>query len=423
MPGVPVRNALIFVFLLLTLLPYLNLVPALHLQIQPWAALVGWLYIVILWITQRERQIRKTDVFLLLISGYFLLSGIFSAEMSLENSIRKSMVFTFSLGILFLSSHVKVNLLRNSLLVASIAYFLVGVLHYASTDIYQSIIGVLVDLQHTSLGERGTPSLTPESTDFGFTMVYFVLIAMIIQKVQKSEPTIFRIGFTSWIIVISIICIAMSKSASGYSALFIVLSINYYSSILKSKLFVVGVILFLLLISILLLLPSDVFVDVRGIRILREALLDPSSLLQTSFAHRALHNIVALIALVESKGVGFGAGSFIVVGPEIYDRYGLADIFGLSQWHRLAVKETLGIVALGVIPLLLTEYGVIGAIFAYSVFSIVFRSNMPCKLAIIGLLSITWLQSFPAAYPPFWLLVGLSRAPDFAYISKKFGRT
>ena len=101
------------------------------------------------------------------------------------------------------------------------------------------------------------------------------------------------------------------------------------------------------------------------------------------------------------------------MGPEIYHQYDLANRLNLSNWHVDAVAVSLSKGALGVFPMLLTEYGVFGVIFVIAVFSLVWRSNVHHRYPIIALMFLTWLQSFPAAYPLFWFLIGLSRNKEF----------
>ena len=64
--------------------------------------------------------------------------------------------------------------------------------------------------------------------------------------------------------------------------------------------------------------------------------------------------------------------------------------------------------------LLIFEYGVFGIIFIFYIFVSIIRSDLQAKYVVATILFMTWLQSFPAAYPLFWLLLGLHTNTHFS---------
>ena len=62
-------------------------------------------------------------------------------------------------------------------------------------------------------------------------------------------------------------------------------------------------------------------------------------------------------------------------------------------------------------------------VFILVVFWRILYSTMHYKYAVFALMILTWLQSFPIAYPMFWLLAGLAHNPRFVQRQKRVSVT
>jgi hypothetical protein len=118
--------------------------------------------------------------------------------------------------------------------------------------------------------------------------------------------------------------------------------------------------------------------------------------------------------MIDSGFRGFGAGAFLIEGPRLYSRHALGELFGLTGWYAANVPLTLSISPTAFFPVILLEYGLAGLLYIAALFSGVGRSGIPFKPICLVMMFMTWAQSFPAAYPPFWLIVGLAMNPAFS---------
>lgn len=395
-------------------MPYVSPGTLLPVQVQPWAPLIGWWGFILL-AFQRKTIQRDVQFFVLIFLALsFMVYASPYDEADILTYLRKTIALFLSLGIMAYAPKIHPLHLARGLRISTWLYLFYAVLQYVSTSLYVALALPLVEVRNVTIGERGAASLAPEATDFGFTMAYLLAFTLLVRKaLQTYHPTVMQ-GFGRYLIPAILLCILLSKSASGVMAGALVLMIVNSNLIFRTKTMFQGLAGIAVVVIVILLLPQSVVENFRGLRLLLITLTDPELLLQTSFAHRAVHNITGIIAFFESRGMGYGSGSFTVVAPEIYQRYGLGEVLGLSDYHQGAVFETLRTVALGVVPLLLTEFGIMGLAFIVIVFWRVLASNMHYKFAIAALMLLTWLQSFPSAYPMFWLFAGLAANRHFS---------
>lgn len=401
-------------FLLLALLPYCGPVVLFPTQVQPWSGLLAWglTLIRLLGAGVGRLRVRLRDGVLMVLALGFAVHVSGDSPPDLFLWLRSTVVFVFSLGLLFAAAHIRVRALRGALLVAVVAYLLVALLQYAAPALYEAVAGVFVQVKHVVPGARGASSLAPEATDFGFTMVYIVLLALIARRLDPAPPRLARGPDLYHVILgLAVLNVLLSQAAAGLIALVVVLGLAPGAGRPVPARIALGLAGGLALALLLVGLPDRVVEGVRGLRLFALAVSDPAALLQTSFAYRAAHLTVGGLALIESGGIGYGAGAFPAIAPDLFARHDLAGLLHLTPWHAVAVHESLGQRAIGVLPMLMAEQGVAGLLFFGLLLSIVWRSPMPCRGAALALLALTWLQSLPAAFPLFWVVLGLARAP------------
>lgn len=404
-----------FLFCLFCFMPYISpgtLVPS---EVQPWAALIAWGVIVFRFInpnlnsraTGGREQDRNVVVLILLV---FLMLLYVSSNTDLLTYVKKTVAIPLSIGVLLYARDVQLTALKSALKFSVVIYLFFAILQYVSVSTYIAISSMFVVVSDVYVGERGAASLAPEATDFGFTLAYLFLISLLIRRVESLDRPVHKSGLITFGLIL--LGIALSKSASGIIAMMVVLvAANLHFNQVRRMLIPLAV--SVIIVVIVILLPRDLIENVRGLRLLYAMFSEPLLLLKTSFAHRAVHNIVGFIAFFDSLGLGFGAGSFTTVGPGIYLDHGLSYTLDLTPWHVTAVLASLETAPLSVIAQLLTEHGVIGLAFMYFIFLRISKSNMHVKYAVISIMVLTWAQSFPIAYPMFWLLAGLAVNPVF----------
>jgi hypothetical protein len=125
--------------------------------------------------------------------------------------------------------------------------------------------------------------------------------------------------------------------------------------------------------------------------------------------------LVGFFGFIDSYFLGHGAGSFIIEGVETYYRHDIGGLLGVEGWYRFNIPQTLENSPLAIFPVILFEYGFLGLAFIIFIFFSVIRSKIYAKYVVAALLFLTWVQSFPAAFPLFWLLLGLIHNRAFAY--------
>ncbi len=85
----------------------------------------------------------------------------------------------------------------------------------------------------------------------------------------------------------------------------------------------------------------------------------------------------------------------------------------MTGWYGANAPLSLASSPVAFFPVILLEYGLAGLIYIFILFRGVGLSRIPYKPLCLTMMFLTWLQSFPAAYPPFWLIVGLAMNPAF----------
>ena len=396
------------------MLPYVSPVYRFPSEVQPWAAVLAWLVSIDLVLRGRFARLRTSEWLILAISFYFLCYIYRDSEFDLLLYLKKSGAFLLSLGIYWIAARARINSLRSVLSLAVWMYFIFALLQHISVSSYIAIVTQLVPVRDIFIGERGAASLAPEAADFGFTAVYFILLIFILSKSNRSPTAVFRKYIILLIAASS--CVLLSKSGSGIIAGAIVFTLIFagvLGRIRWDNRFFLAISVTMGLVLAFVLIPRSLVEQVRGLRLLYTAVEEPLELLATSFAYRFVHNVAGILALYESYGLGFGGGSFVHIAPEVFYSYNLGPTFDLNAWYSTAVPESMELQALGVLPLLMTEYGAIGLLLVVTVFGSVWKSSIPYKYAVMALLGMTWLQSFPASYPLFWLLTGLAHNPAF----------
>lgn len=404
------------VILMSVVFPYVSPLIRFPAEVQPWAPLLAWMSV--LWMTVsrvRPLNMRRGNLALVVFGVIFLVHVNPAINASLLFYVRKSAAFLLGVGLVFLGQRMRPSSLGNAVLVAVVAYAAFAVLQYASEPLFWSIVSPFVPLRDTIREDRGAASLAPEATDFGFTAVYLFLFALLVRG--SSAPNSRAGRYMPIAAGIAVVCVLLSKSGSGVIALAsiaLTVFVFYTGSIRRSLLWlmVVGVCVALAATA------SSFFVNNRGVALLLLAINEPELLLHTTFSYRFIHNLIGVIAVVESKGLGFGAGSFLTIGPQLYAEYGLAGRFNLPEYYAKAMERTLATNPSSVIAQLLVEYGLLGIAAMLMLFHRTATSKVRLKWACALMLFFTWAQSFPLAYPPFWLLLGLI-GNDHFFVGRK----
>lgn len=410
------------VFCCLVLLPYVSIGWRFPSQVQPWSALVAWFGVVFLLLNGQRLRLSRGDVWIIGMAAFMTLYAWNPFDLDVHGYLRRSVGVLFSLGIYLFGRTVSPRHLATATLIAVSIYLACATLQYVAPRQYTAIASHLVPDKNLNseldsgdeFGRRGAESLTPEATDFGFTSVYLALFAVLAARAEagKHEELVGVMGWTSKIG--AALCVLASRSGSGILA-----GIALLASLIDRRLWtrerLVALSCAVIVIIGLVLLPpvQRQLLQMRGTGLLITAITNPAELNQTSFIHRYVHNVVGVIGFVESYGLGFGAGSFTKVAPNIYIAHGLDSDIEMSEYHRTAVLRSLEESPSGVVPMLLLEYGLLGLMFATVPFIIALRSPVHAKWSIIVLLALSWLQSFPIAYPPFWLLLSLTGNRQF----------
>lgn len=396
-------------FCLLCLMPYVSPGIRFPAQVQPWAAIMGLVGVVAIAMTARKLPLTRSDLVLVFLSLIFIVFIDVNGQQDLFAFLRKSFVFALSLSVMIYARYIEPKHLKTALIIAIALYAIFAVMQYVAHGLYSSIVPIFVPIQDLYIGERGAASLAPEATDLGFTTAYLALFVGVLTFLPRPLFTR-RTGYA--LIAVCIGCWLLSKSTSGLIA-FLAIGAALLASQFRSRPLPTIAIAIAGVAFIAVIAQSESLNHIRGVRLLTGFIADPASLLATSFSHRLIHNFVGVIGFFESYGLGYGGGAFQRVGPEIYADYSFTAMFSLTDYYKMAVLDSLRTVALGVFAQLFLEYGVFGLVFCVILFTNVARSNGTLKLACLALMFLTWFQSFPSAYPLFWLLIGIAQNPAF----------
>ena len=186
---------------------------------------------------------------------------------------------------------------------------------------------------------------------------------IMIIKIMRDEGGLSN-GLFGLLFLACIVNIFLSLSLSGFVAGFILFNI-WLIHFIKSKiqylipLFVIFIFI-LIMFQYFLIIEYEFFKSIRIKKIIDDVLLDPSFLLDTSFAHRFVHLYVGFLGLLQTYGSGFGAGTFTIIAPEVYINSGVASQINLNEFYTYACYETLRESPVSVMGLLMFEYGVFG---------------------------------------------------------------
>lgn len=392
------------------LLFYVNLGPlATASQIQPYAALLAWMWVAVRALTL-GLHVSAAQGALLLFATYFMVYTYEGDGFDFSDYLRRSGAYLLSAGIFLALQYLNPPTLWRALKFTLPVWFGIGLLRYVDSTTYYSIVTPLVPTVVDSQ-ERGTSSLAPEATDFGLTMVFLLVLCMITRRCLETSG----LRAERWPVAVAVASALLSFSGTGYLGLAVVGTIyvltgptTRYGQFGRSLLTVVIVVGS---ITILSLLPVQ---RVRGVELFRLAVNDPVALMGTTTAYRVVHTIVGLFGIPDSGFLGYGAGSFKSEAPGIYNRHDLGSAFGLEGHYAINVPASLTNTPSSQVAIILVEFGLVGMLYLATIIIIAARSRIPFKGIAIAVLCLAWLGSFPASWPPFWVVIGIMMSPYFA---------
>lgn len=403
-------GAVLAVVTALCFLPYLSFGPiSAPSQVQPWAALMAWTYVVVRTIGG-GLKVSRVQLALIVFSVWFMVYVYEGQGFEISNYFRKSAAFLLSAGIFLAMQYQSPTRLWRVLKFTMPIWFGFAALRYVDADLYFKLVTAVVPSVVDSV-ERGSSSLAPEATDFGFNMAFAILFIMIVRRLLKDQGKHPEI----WPLYLAIGGAVLSKSGTGFFGMALIFLLNLaISRSRKTTTRVVRYGLFALAaVSAFFVLTSLPDTGVRGLDLASTAARSPGDLINSTASYRIVHNTVGVIGVWDSHFKGFGAGAFEVEGPRIYNRYNLGNVLGLTGWYASNMEETLATSPLAFFPVILLEYGAVGMLYIFVLFRFVARSEIPYRAVAFTLMVVTWAQSFPAAWPPFWVLLGLMMSPHF----------
>lgn len=403
-----------------SLFPYITLGSlALPTEVQPWAALISW---ILVGISLSRGQLRYDSFYCitLFFSLLFLAYIPINDNIGMGQYLRKSLSIFLCFAILIAARGLTASKIISLVKMSAVIWLFFGLLGLFFPSDYLHIVRKIVPGALGAYGSRGVTSLAPEATDYGFTMIYFWVLVLIASSAERARG---RSGAPIWLFFVIIFNILISGSATGLFSLAI-LRVTYwvtFDSARQKNRISTNAIFLTLCISIFLIflvgsLPNT---GIRGLDLMAQSLANPWILLDTTLSYRIAHNLVGIYGLIDSNLLGWGAGSFTEKGIEVYSKNDISGMLGLQGWYRENIPQTLKTSPLAIFPVLIFEYGVFGLAFIIYIYSSVFRSAIVAKYMVSMLLFLTWAQSFPLAYPLFWLLLGLIRNTDFAICNRK----
>jgi hypothetical protein len=396
---------------LLCCMPYIVFGPiAAPSQVQPWAALLGWAFLVQR-LLARALRVSRFQLLMLGFALWFLLYVQAPGEVSLDYYLRKSASFLICWSLLVAMPYLSPALAWRALKVALPLWTAFGVLGLVSKGLYLAVTRSLVPTASGMLGGRGVTSLAPEATDYGFTMAFLLLLALIVRRVLQSHRAA---PVEWWPVALAGVNVLLSQSGSGFFAAIVIVGVLYLTAggggVHPAIRYLVAI---TTLLSVLLVIGAMPDTNVRGIDLLLLTLRDPHALLNTTMSYRIAHNAVGILGLLDSHLAGYGAGTFLKKGGDLYVQYQLGRTFGLTGYYATSVAMSFQGSPVAYFPVLFLEYGLVGLIYVLILFRAVGLSRMPYVAVALAMMFMTWVQSFPAAYPPFWMLVGLAFNPRF----------
>ena len=384
-----------------TLMPFVSVVISFPSQMQPWAALfsmIGGLVFFLMKNNKLSLEIKSLIIFSLMLSMYITKYSVIDIEYFKKNI---GLVFSISILIFYYYYGYRSEFGRVILPVLYL-YLFFAVLQYLSTPVYTGLSGLFLDVSDIHIGERGAASLMPEATDFGFTLNYFILITYLFYKQGVVSGRLLK-----HVIILCVLMIFLSKSASGVITLVLLLSAIYCVNARIKLGHILASFAAIALVLILIFVFSNELMNIRGVVIIVDLLNDYETIMLTSFAHRFIHNAVGFLAFVDSNLLGFGAGTWSFMAEEVFQIHRLDIVFSLNPYYSIAVADSLNQAPLSNIGFMLLEYGVFGLIFVYLIFYKLTKIEAKLYMPALCIMLLTWLQSFPLAFPPFWMVIGL----------------
>lgn len=391
------------------LLPYINLGPlSVPSQVQPWAALLAWIWVGVKVLTKGLR-VSPLQWALLIFALWFMFYVYAGEGFDLQVYFRRSAAFLLSAGIFLAGQYLTPATLWRALKLSLPLWLTFAVLWYTIPSLYFAVVTTLVPTVVVS-GARGTSSLAPEATDFGFTMVFMVVLCMITRRRLREEG----VRAEKWPLVAAIVCALLSQSGTGYIGLTLI-GVLYLITRPSGRYGLVGRSLIAALIALpaILLLDSVTSSGIRGVDLLSTAIRSPGELMDTTVSYRVAHNMVGYFGLLDSDLKGYGAGAFVNEAPDVYARHALGRILDLNEYYGAAVPATLSQSPVSQIAVIMLEFGIIGVIYVAVLFTFAIRSKVPYKAIAVSILAVTWLNSFPAGWPPLWVMIGVMMSPHF----------
>lgn len=402
------------VMLVLALFPYIQFGPiGLPTEVQPFAALVAWMAAFILLVRGRLALSRFHWVILgfsLLFMFYIPLDDSFE----FSQYLRKSTSFFLSAALIVIAGYLSPARILSVLKVSAVVWLIFGVFGTLFPAEYLEVARKLVPGALGAYGDRGTTSLAPEATDYGFTLVYFWVLTLLASGAARARG---GKGAPRWLFWVVFVNIALSASGAGLFSLVLVQTVYWmtFNPLQKRRRISVRTLLLGggLVVSLLIMAATLEETGIRGVDLLLQGIRSPQLLLDSTLSYRLAHNLVGIYGLFESNLMGWGAGSFVVQGQSVYLNSNIESLLGVEGWYRSNIPLTLQVSPLAIFPVIIFEYGIFGVMFILYIFRSVLKSDAVGKYVLATLLFLTWAQSFPSAYPLFWILLGLIRNPDF----------
>jgi hypothetical protein len=390
-------------------LPYINLGPlSVSSQVQPWAAILAWLWVG-LKVLRTGLRVSAVQWTLLIFALWFMVYVYAGEGFNLEIYFRRSAAFLLSAGIFLAGQYLTPSTLWRALKLTLPLWLAFALLRYVSSSAYFALVTPLVPTVVNSAA-RGSSSLAPEATDFGFTMVIMVVLCMITRHRLREEG----MAAEKWPLVVAIVSALLSQSGTGYFGLALI-GVLYAATRPPGRYGAAGRYLAAALVAVpaYLVLGSLTASGVRGVDLLSTSVQTPGELMDTTFSYRVAHNVVGYLGMLDSDLLGYGAGSFVSEAPAVYARHAVGSILSLNSYYGSAVPATLSQSPVSQFAVIMLEFGIIGVIYVVVLFAFAIRSRVPFKAIAVVILALTWLNSFPVAWPPFWVLIGVLMSPYF----------
>ena len=399
-------------------MPYISFGLKAPSNIQPYFLLIGWVAAIAWLVKKNFRVLVANDTKILFVIGVFLVVYINPMnELSYGQWLRKSWSVLLILGSVFVFSASGLSKAKIPLLAALSCYSLFSLLHYLHPAFYLSLSGFFVELRDVEIGIRGTASLAPEATDMSFTMVYLGVFTALMKHHKLISKRL-----ASFCFLLCVLNVFASLAISGFVALFglLTLWIVRNDSLKFGRFFLIlVVIVFFSILSLNFDSDSDSDSGLRVMDVLFNVVTDPSLILETSFAHRFVHLYVGVIAIMETSGLGFGAGSFTEYASDLFVAHNVSAQLSLNSYYSFAVWETLKESPVSMIGMLMFEYGVFGIVVVLFLITIPLRSTVQHKSYLSFMIFLTLFQSFPLSYPLMWVIIGYVISEKTRYESEK----